>query len=151
VSLNALKLHHAALVCSRNSQDILTFLTNHRKLLHKKLFAECSKEIMACAKLADQRKIATVLKSSSTKSLVQGLGYIPLPLAVNDIDDPEKLVCSPQAVKAMMMEYFRRLYDHSNTPMMPKPWIYALSVTDVHSRVIVDPFEWPRKASLTDF
>ena len=87
---------------------------------------------------------------NSTRKLAQNFGYIPLPLAVNDLDNPEKLVCNPEEVKSMTMEYFRRLYDHSRTPTLPKPWMDTPSILEVHSCVAKDPFEWPRKASLAD-
>jgi len=111
--------HHSDALASSHSQTPLIFLTNHRKSLHKSLFAEHSKEIMAQAKLADKRKIAFALKGNSTRRLAQNFDYIPLPLAVNDLDDPEKLICSPEGVKATTMEYFRRLYDHSQNPTLP--------------------------------
>jgi len=118
VSLKAMR-HHSDALASSHSQTPLIFLTNHRKSLHKSLFAEHSKEIMAQAKLADKRKIAFALKGNSTRRLAQNFDYIPLPLAVNDLDDPEKLICSPEGVKATTMEYFRRLYDHSQNPTLP--------------------------------
>ena len=52
--------------------------------------------------------------------------------------------------KAMTKEYFKRLYDHSQTPILPKPWMDTPSVVNVRSCVVKDPFEWPRKASLQD-
>ena len=150
ISRKALKFHQNALACSLTSQDILTSLISCRKALHKRLFAKRSKEISSRAKLSDQRKMSAALRGNSTKKLVHGYNYIPLPLAVNDIDNPEKLICSPEGVKSMTKEYFRRLYDHSRIPTMPKPWLDTPSVTNVRSRVADDPFEWPRLASLGD-
>lgn len=149
ISLKAMRFHSNALARS-HSQTLLIFLTNHRKSLHKQLFAERSKEIMARARLADRRKIAFALKGNSTRRLAQSFDYIPLPLAVNDLDNPEKLICSPEGVKATTMEYFRRLYDHSQIPTLCKPWMETQSVIQVRTRVIKDPFVWPRKASLAD-
>jgi len=150
VSLKAMNHHRNALENSQDSQGLLAFLTNHRKLLHKNLFAERSKEIITRAKLADRRKIAAALKGNSTRRLVQNSDYIPLPLAVNDLDNPEKLVCDPEGVKATTMEYFRRLYDHSCIPALPKPWMETPSIVDVRSRIAKDPFTWPKRASLAD-
>ena len=48
------------------------------------------------------------------------------------------------------MEYFRRLYDHSRIPRLPKPWMETPSVVNVQTHVTNDPFMWPRKASLSD-
>jgi len=150
VSLKAMKHHRDALENSQNAQDVLAFLITRRKLLHKNLFAERSKEIITRAKLADKQKIAAALKGNSTRKLVQNSDYIPLPLAINDLDSPEKLVCSPEGVKATTMEYFRRLYDHSCIPALPKPWMETPSIVNVRSRIAKDPFVWPKKASLAD-
>ena len=99
VLLKAMKHHRDALENSQNAQDVLAFLIIRRKLLHKNLFAERSKEIITWVKLAGKRKIAAALKGNLTRKLVQNSDYIPLPLAVNDLDSPEKLVCSPEGVK----------------------------------------------------
>ena len=149
ISLKAMRFHSNALARS-HLQNLLILLTNHRKSLHKQLFAERSKEIMARARLADRRKIALALKGNSTRRLAQNFDYIPLPLAVNDLDNPEKLICNPEGVKATTMEYFRRLYDHSRIPTLPKPWMETRSVVQVRTRVAKDPFVWPRKVSLAD-
>jgi len=142
--------HRDALDISNHcSHDALTVLTSHRKLLHKKLFAKHSKEIIARAKLADRWKITATLKGNSTKRFVQNSGFVPLPLALNDIDDHEKLICSPEGVKATTQEYFKRLY-HSCIPTFSKPWMNTASVVDVRSRITKDPFKWPRKVSLAD-
>ena len=150
VSFKAMNLHYDALARSSLSLSVLHLLTNDRKTSHKLLFAERSKEIMTRAKIRDRRKIAAALMGNSTRKLVQNFEYIPLPLAVNDLDNPEKLVCSPEAVKSMTMEYFKRLYDHSHTPILPKPWMNTPSILEVRSHVAKDPFDWPRKASLAD-
>jgi hypothetical protein len=91
----------------------ITILTNSRKLLHKRLFAERSKEIMTWAKLLDKRKITAVLLGNSTRKLAQNYDYVPLPLVIDELDNPEKLICDPEQVKSTTMEYFKRLYDHS--------------------------------------
>ena len=49
----------------------------------------------------------------STKRMVQSSGFVPLSFALNDLDQPEKLVCDPEGVKATTHKYFKQLYDHS--------------------------------------
>ncbi len=155
VSLKAMKHHSDTLQSPSPSQSVLHCLTNNRKLLHKCLFAKCLKEIITWAKLLDKRKIAAALLGNSTRKLTQNFDYILLPLAINDLaindlDNPERLICNPEEVKTTMMEYFRRLYDHSHTLTLPKPWMNTLLILEVHSCITKDPFDWPRKASLAD-
>lgn len=57
--------------------------------------------------------------------------FIPLPLAINDLDDPERLICDPKGVKPTTRDYFTRLYDHSRVPDLPKPWLDTPSVKEV--------------------
>ena len=83
--------------------------------------------------------------------MVQSYPFIPLPLVVNDLDTPQKLICDPEGVKSTTREYFTRLYDHSGVPQLPKPWLTTPSIVDVSDRVKRDPFVWPRRASLADF
>ena len=138
--------------CNQGSTDtLLQFLTKERRLLHKRLFTERSKEIILRAKFSDKSRISAALKGGSTKNLVQSYPFIPLPLVVNDVDDPEKLICDPEGVKSSTREYFTRLYDHSGVPELPKPWLTTPSVADVKDHVKGDPFIWPRRASLGDF
>jgi len=132
-------------------ETLLQSLVGKRRLLHKTLFAERSKEIVQRAKLFAKNQILTALKGGSTKKLVQSYPFIPLPLVVNDLDSPQKLICDPEGVKSTMREYFTRLYDHSGVPELPKPWLTTPSVANVRDRVERDPFVWPRKASLADF
>jgi hypothetical protein len=40
----------------------------------------------------------------STKKMVQETNFIPFPYALNDLDDPEKLICDPEGVKATTRE-----------------------------------------------
>jgi hypothetical protein len=150
VSLKALKHHSDALKNSSPSNSVLHILTKHRKALHKRLFAECAKETIARAKLLDKRKITAALMGNSTRKLAQNFDYVPLPLAVNDLDNPDRLICNPTEVKTTTMAYFQKLYDHSSIPTLPKHWMNTPSVLEVRSRVTEEPFEWPRKASLAD-
>ena len=130
---------------------LLQLLAKRRRLLHKSLFVEHSKEIILRAKLLDKNQISTALRGGSTKKLVQSFPFIPLPLVMNDIDSPEKLICDPEGVKSMTRKYFTRLYNHSGVPELPKPWLTTPSVVDVQDCVTKDPFIWPRRASLADF
>lgn len=150
VSRKAMKHHSDATENSSPSNSILHLLNKSRKTLHKQLFSERAKEIIARAKLSDKKKITAALIGNSTRKLAQSFDYIPLPLAVNDLDNPDRLVCNPKEVKTTTMNYFKKLYDHSHIPALPKPWLNTPSVLEVRSRVTEDPFEWPRKASLAD-
>ena len=153
-SLKAMRRHSDAareLALLGSNVTILDFLSKSRKLLHKELFAARAKEVLLQAKQSERRQIAYALRSGSTKRLVQSYEYIPLPLAVNDLDDPGKLVCNPEGVKSITRDYFTRLYDHSRVPELPKPWLNTPSVAEVRRRVVADRFEWPRRASLADF
>ena len=145
--------NHAAVdhTQSDRSLSLLQCLTLQRKMLSKALFAERSKEIIRRAKQEDRKRITNALKGGSMRKLIQTDEFIPFPLAVNDLDQPERLVCNPEGVKKTTQEYFRWLYDHSQTPDMPKPWLLSPSVTKVCQHVSSDPFIWPRKASLADF
>ena len=154
VSLKARDLHACAL-CDllREGSDstLIQYLTRKRRLLHKLLFAEKSKEIVLRAHLGERQCIAAALKGGSTRKLIQSSNFVSFPLALNDLDDAEKLVCNPKGVKSTTREYFSRLYDHSHVPDLPKPWLDTPSVKEVRSRVTEDPFIWPIKASLADF
>lgn len=151
VSPKALEHHTKALHNqTKSGGSICDMLTRSRKLLHKNLYAETSKEIVHQAKEADKRRIAMALRGS-TKKMIQSSSYVPLPLAVNDLDEPERLICDPEGVKATTREYFNRLYDHTRIPELPKPWMETLSVTEVKTRVLNDPFQWPKKTTLADF
>jgi hypothetical protein len=151
VSPKALECHTKALRNrTKSGGSIHDTLTRSRKLLHKNLYAETSKEIVHQAKEADKRRIAMALRGS-TKKMIQSSSYVPLPLAVNDLDEPERLICDPEGVKATTREYFNRLYDHTRIPELPKPWMETLSVTEVKARVLNDPFQWPKKTTLADF
>ena len=83
--------------------------------------------------------------------MIQSSHFVPLPFALNNLDEPDKLVCDPEGVKATTREYFKRLYDHTQIPEMPKPWIETPSVVEVKTRMLNDKFQWPQKATLADF
>jgi len=112
----AMKHHSDATENSSPSNSILHLLNKSRKTLHKQLFSERAKEIIARAKLSDKKKITAALIGNSTRKLAQSFDYIPLPLAVNDLDNPDRLVCNPKEVKTTTMNYFKKLYDHSHIP-----------------------------------
>ncbi|KIJ95502.1 hypothetical protein K443DRAFT_11320, partial [Laccaria amethystina LaAM-08-1] len=155
ISLKATHVYHLAAAEFQldpgSSETLLHFLTRRRRLLHKRLFAERSKEIILRAKLFSKNQIYMALRGGSTKKLVQSYPFIPLPLVVNDLDSPQKLICDPEGVKSTTRKYFTRLYDHSGIPELPKLWLTTPSVVDVKDRVTNNPFLWPRSASLMDF
>ncbi len=146
----ALRAHEISILCPDSCSSFLQYLHRERKVLHKALYAEKAKEIMLRARNSDRRRISMAL-NGSTKKMLQSTNFVPLPFALNDLDDPEKLVCDPQGIKATTREYFMRLYDHTRIPNLPKPWLHTESVVQVKSRVEKEPFHWPRKATLADF
>jgi hypothetical protein len=153
VSPKAMLYHEKTLLAFRQSQEELGLLhvfARERKALHKSLYAERAKEIVLRAKQADRWQISMALRGS-TKKMVQASNFVPLPFAINNLDDPEKLICDPEGVKEATREYFTRLYDHSRVRELPKPWLDTPSVTEVRQRVERDNFQWPRKATLSDF
>ena len=82
---------------------------------------------MQQAKDADRRQVALALKGS-TKKMIQTSTFVPLPFSLNDLDNPDKLICDPEGVMATTREYFKRLYDHSRVCELPKPWLDTPSV-----------------------
>jgi hypothetical protein len=56
-----------------------------------------------------------------------------------------------EGVKKATCNYLEDLYTRDECPDVAKPWMTTLSVLEVKSRVEENPFEWSRKASLTDF
>lgn len=74
-----------------------------------------TKEVVLHAKKADKRQIFMALKGSTKKMVQAGhdLDFIPLLFAINDLDDPEKLICDPEGVKETTRQYFMKLYDDS--------------------------------------
>jgi len=154
VSLKVRDLHMCALGdFAHEASDIpfVQYLTRKRKQLYKSLFAERSKEIILWARIGDRQRIAATLKSGSTWKFVHLSDFIPFPLAINDLDDPERLVCDPEGVKSTTRDYFTRLYDHSQVPDLPKPWLSTPLVKEIKDRLADDPFIWPVQASLSDF
>jgi len=116
VSLKARDLHALALrdlSCESSDGTLVQFLVKKQRSLYKALFAEKLKEILLRTCLVDRQWIAAALKSSSTQKLIQSSEFIPFPLALNDLDDPDKLVCDLEGVKSTTRDYFMRLYDHS--------------------------------------
>ena len=72
-------------------------------------------------------------------------------MVVNSLGDLSILICDPQGVKAETRKYFENLYDHSNVPMMEKPWMITPTVAEVWNCGLDDPFLWPRNATLAEF
>jgi len=56
---------------------------------------------------------------NSTRKLAQSFDYISLLLAINDLDNPNRLVCNSKKVRTTM-NYFKKLYDHSHISTLPK-------------------------------
>ena len=106
---------------------------------------------MLHARLGERLHIAAALKGGSTRKLIQSSNFVSFTLALNNLDDADKLICDPEGVKSMTREYFSRLYDQSQVPDLLKPWLDTPSVKEVRSCVTDDPFVWPIKASLSDF
>ena len=135
---------------SGDGSNLLQLLIKWWKILHKSLYAECAKEIILHTKESDKWWMIAALKGS-TKRMVQMSGFVPLPLVLNDLDQPDKLVCDPEGVKATTCKYFEQLYDHSRVCKLPKPWLTTPLVTTIKNHVVNDQFQWPHKASLADF
>ena len=156
VSPKTMRYHQDALwaLLTRHEDvnNLTQILSRQRRALHKALYAERAKEIVTRAKQADKRQIFMALKGS-TKKMIQAsvTDFIPLPYALVDLDNPEKLICDPEGVKATTREYFTRLYDHTRVRDLPKPWINTPSVVEVKKRVEEDRLQWPRKTTLSDF
>lgn len=106
---------------------------------------------MLHARLGERLHIAAALKGGSTRKLIQSSNFVSFLLALNNLDDTDKLICDPEGVKSTTQEYFLRLYDHSRVPDFPNPWLDIPLVKEVRSCVTDDPFVWPIKASLSDF
>jgi hypothetical protein len=144
------KLRLASSIQSQERPNLLQAFSMDRKILHKTLYAERAKEIVSRAKQADKRQIFMALRGS-TKKMVNTSDFVPLPFALNDLDNPERLVCDPEGVKETTRKYFTRLYDHSRVRELPKPWLNTPSVVEVRQRVEEDRFQWPRKTTLSNF
>ena len=132
-----MKYHADVLQSSQSHEDeyLLQVFTREQRSLHKALYAERAKEVVLRAKQADKRQIFMALKGSTKKMVQAGHDpdFIPLPFALNDLDDPEKLICDPEGVKETTCQYFMKLYDHSRVCKLPKPWLMTPSVTKVNN------------------
>jgi hypothetical protein len=106
----AMQYHTHAVHDHRRSEDrirsnLLKFLIQQRWILHKSLYVERAKEIILHAKESDKQRMIAALKGS-TKGMVQMSEFVLLPFALNDLDQPEKLICDPEGVKATTRKYF---------------------------------------------
>lgn len=133
------------------ASDLGAFLRRERSKICKLLYREKTQEIYEQAKNQDRRKFSYVLRGGSVKRLMPGSASMQLPLAVNDLHDPDLLLTSPGDIKETTRLYFQSLYTHDPPPDLPKPWMETPAVLEVHQRVLEEPFEWPRQASLHDF
>ena len=100
-------LHACALCnfsCEVSNGTLVQHLMMRQRCLYKVLFDERSKEILSWAHWGDRLQIAATLKSGLTQGLIQSSDFISFPLALNDLEYPEKLICDPEGVKSMRME-----------------------------------------------
>lgn len=58
---------------------------------------------------------------------------------------------SPREVKRTSYDFIAGLHRREEQLTMPKPWMTTPSVVEVRERFGLNPFEWPQKATLTDF
>jgi hypothetical protein len=128
-----------------------SFLITKCKTINKNLYKECSDEVYAHTKKYDSFHISQALAGGSTKRLVQTTEFILLPISINTIDGTGRLLTNPSEVKTETCKYWENLYAQQPIPNIEKPWLLTKSVKDVHDHVLSDPFQWPRKANITDF
>lgn len=88
------------------SSLFLIFLQRKRKLIYKELYAAKEIAILERANELDKRRIAHALKNGSTIAK----SFVPLPMVVNILNDPQKLVCDAEEVKATTRAFH---YAHS--------------------------------------
>ncbi|KAF8168377.1 hypothetical protein B0H34DRAFT_670556 [Crassisporium funariophilum] len=147
VSLKAMK-HHAKTwkaydkLLMAPQISFLRYLGQERQKLHKSLYAERAKEIMSRAKQSDKRQIFMGL-NGLTKKMIQSSNFVPLPFAINDLDDSDKLLQRENISPDSMII--------PRIPSLPKPWLLTKSVVEVKQRILKDKFQWPKKATLADF
>jgi hypothetical protein len=142
-------LEYSLNTCSHLS--LRSFVLAKRKAVNKDLYRERSDEVYARAKKYDSFRITQALAGGSTKRLVHSAEFVPLPMSINTTDGSGKLLSDPEQVKAETRLYWERLYARQPIAPMDKPWLETESVIQVKQRVIANPFEWPRKATLKDF
>ncbi|KAK0461552.1 hypothetical protein IW261DRAFT_1576679 [Armillaria novae-zelandiae] len=133
------------------SDEVEALLLARRKALAKELYNEHSREAYEQSRNSDRRKIGLALYSGSTKRLINTVTeFARLSLVVNKCGSDE-LISEPERVKEETRAYFTRLYNRPPPPDVPKPWITTRSVSNVCERVLNEPFDWPRQASITDY
>jgi len=107
-------------------------------------------EIYMRAQASDKKRITSTLRGGSAKKLISMENYFGMPTALNSADS-DTLVTDPETVKSVTREYWSKLYAQQNPPDVPKPWLSTPSVSEVHKRVEIEPFQWPIPSNIADF
>jgi hypothetical protein len=129
---------------------LVQFAILEKRSLHRELYAARSSEIQARKERYDRARITNALRGGSTKRLVNPGEFIELPITIKH-PHSDRLVSNPSVVKAISHDYWSNLYQHNEPPDIPKPWLTTPSVLEIKQRTALDPFLWPRLASLADF
>src|SRR5882762_3575277 len=130
--------------------NLQSFLLLQRRVLYKNLYNERMSEIYMCAQASDKKRITSTLRGGSAKKLISMENYFGMPTALNSADS-DTLVTDPETVKSVTREYWSKLYAQQNPPDVPKPWLSTPSVSEVHKRVEIEPFQWPVPSNIADF
>jgi len=72
-------------------------------------------------------------------------------MSINTINGTSKLITSPDQVKEETRQYWEKLYGCQPVPAMDKPWLLTKSICKVHDCITANPFQWPRRASMSDY
>ena len=131
--------------------DLCKFIEKKRREVYKELYHAQMQEIISRARQRDRRRISYALQGGSTRKMINTGEYVGLPTAVNTPRNPGEIVTDPEGVKKATCDYLTDLYNRDQPPAMQKPWMTTPSVIEVKERVAQTPFQWPRKATLTDF
>lgn len=76
--------------------------------------------------------------------------FVGLPTVVNKAGTDE-LIADPEGVKEETRAYFTKLYNQPPSPNVPKPWMDMSSVVKIQEKVRVEPFQWLKQESITDY
>lgn len=131
--------------------DLRKYISKKRREVYKELYHARMQEIISRARQRDRRRIAFALQGGSTRKMINAGEYVGLPTAVNRPRNPGEIVTDPEGVKEATCDYLTDLYNRHQPPIMQKPWMTTPSVIEVKERVAQTPFQWPQKATLTDF
>ncbi len=132
-------------------EDTETWLIARQKALAKELYNEWAWEAFDQSWNSNRQRIKLSPNSGSTKRLISTISeYMGLPTVVNKAGTDE-LIADPEGVKEETRAYFTKLYDRPPPPNVPKPWMDMPSVIKIQEKVRVEPFQWPKQASITDY